>query len=45
MSHAFQAGIWGLAAGSTLLIGAITGYFIKLNQRLIAGVMAFGGED
>src|SRR6059058_6054658 len=38
-----QAGFWGLVAGSALLIGAAVGYFSSLPQRLIAGIMAFGG--
>jgi ZIP family zinc transporter len=33
---------WGFVAGSSLLIGALLGYFVELPQRLIAGVMAFG---
>jgi ZIP family zinc transporter len=37
-----QAGLWGLLAGSSLLIGAAIGYFVRLPQRLIAAVMAFG---
>jgi ZIP family zinc transporter len=37
------AGLWGLLAGSALLLGAATGYFTRLPQRVIAGVMAFGG--
>ncbi len=37
-----QAGLWGFLAGGALLIGAAIGYFIKVPQRLIAGVMAFG---
>ncbi len=36
------AGWWGLVAGSALLIGAGVGYVLRLPQRLIAGVMAFG---
>jgi ZIP family zinc transporter len=39
---AIQAGLWGLLAGSSLLIGAAVGYFARLPQRLIASVMAFG---
>ncbi len=39
---AIVAGLWGLLAGSALLIGAAVGYFINLPQRLIAAVMAFG---
>ena len=37
-----QAGLWGLLSGSALLIGAAVGYFTRLPQRLIAGIMAFG---
>src|ERR1041384_3976550 len=37
------AGIWGLVAGSALLIGAAIGYFVKVPHRLIAAIMAFGG--
>lgn len=36
------AGFWGLVAGSALLIGAAFGYFLKVPQRLIAAIMAFG---
>lgn len=37
-----QAGLWGLLSGSALIIGAGVGYFAKIPQRLIAGIMAFG---
>lgn len=37
------AGFWGFVAGSALLIGAGFGYFAHIRQRLIAGIMAFGG--
>ncbi len=37
-----QAGLWGLLAGSALLIGSVAGFFLDVPQRLIAGVMAFG---
>jgi ZIP family zinc transporter len=37
-----QAGLWGLLAGSALLMGAAMGYAFRLPLRLIAGVMAFG---
>lgn len=37
-----QAGLWGLLSGSALIIGAGVGYFSKIPQRLIAGIMAFG---
>jgi ZIP family zinc transporter len=36
------AGWWGFVAGSALLVGAAGGYWLKLPQRLIAAVMAFG---
>ncbi len=37
-----QAGLWGLLAGSALLIGAAAGYFMRLAPQFIAAVMAFG---
>src|SRR3954464_2832849 len=37
-----QAGLWGLLAGSALLVGAAVGYYLRVPRRLIAGVMAFG---
>jgi zinc transporter, ZIP family len=37
-----QAGLWGLVGGSALLIGAALGYFIRIPQRAIAAIMAFG---
>src|SRR5512132_137118 len=37
-----QAGCWGLVAGSALLLGAGVGYFVRVPQRLIAAIMAFG---
>lgn len=37
-----QAGLWGLLSGSALILGAAVGYYINLNQRLVAGIMAFG---
>jgi ZIP family zinc transporter len=42
MPHTILAGLWGLLAGSALLIGAAVGYFARLPQRLIAAVMSFG---
>jgi ZIP family zinc transporter len=42
MSPSIEAGLWGLLAGSALLLGAAIGYFARLPQRLIAAVMAFG---
>jgi ZIP family zinc transporter len=37
-----QAGFWGLVAGGALLVGAAIGYWVKVPQRLIAAIMAFG---
>jgi ZIP family zinc transporter len=42
MPEWIMAGFWGLLAGSALLAGAAGGYWLKLPQRLIASVMAFG---
>ena len=36
------AGLWGLLAGSALLIGAVLGYFFRLPKRIVAAIMAFG---
>jgi zinc transporter, ZIP family len=36
------AGLWGLLAGSALLLGAAVGYFATLPQRFVAAIMAFG---
>jgi ZIP family zinc transporter len=43
MPRILQAGLWGLVAGSALLVGAAVGYLTTLPQRLITAVMAFGG--
>jgi ZIP family zinc transporter len=37
-----QAGFWGLVGGSALLVGAALGYFLRVRQRGIATIMAFG---
>ncbi|GAA2496392.1 ZIP family zinc transporter [Streptomyces thermolineatus] len=42
MGETVQAGLWGLVAGSALLIGAGLGYFLRVPRLLIASVMAFG---
>ncbi|MBW4422565.1 MAG: ZIP family zinc transporter [Myxacorys californica WJT36-NPBG1] len=41
-SSALVAGLWGLLGGSALVLGAFVGYFVRLPQRLIAAIMAFG---
>lgn len=42
MPPSIHAGLWGLLAGSALLLGAAIGYQTRVRQRLIAAVMAFG---
>ncbi|WP_109004057.1 ZIP family metal transporter [Streptomyces rishiriensis] len=42
MAEGVQAGLWGLVAGSALLIGAALGYGLRVPQKVIATVMAFG---
>jgi ZIP family zinc transporter len=42
MSLSIQAGLWGLLAGSALVIGAALAWFVPIPQRLIAAIMAFG---
>jgi ZIP family zinc transporter len=42
MAEVVQAGLWGLLAGSALLIGAGLGYGLRVPQKVIATVMAFG---
>ncbi|MFC8428226.1 ZIP family metal transporter [Streptomyces sp. NPDC057253] len=42
MNEAVQAGLWGLLAGSALLLGAVLGYGLRVPQKVIATVMAFG---
>lgn len=42
MAVSLLAGLWGLVAGSALVIGASFGYFTNISQRLIAAIMSFG---
>lgn len=42
MTEVLQAGLWGLVAGSALLLGAVVGYGLRVPQWVIATVMAFG---
>jgi ZIP family zinc transporter len=37
-----QAGWWGLVAGAALVVGAAVAYLVRVPQRIIAGIMAFG---
>ncbi|GGS32889.1 ZIP family metal transporter [Actinokineospora fastidiosa] len=36
------AGLWGLAAGSTLVVGAAVAWLVRVPARVVAAVMAFG---
>ncbi|WFE33182.1 ZIP family metal transporter [Micromonospora sp. WMMD975] len=42
MPEWLEAGLWGLLAGSALLIGAAVGFFVRVPRRTTASVMAFG---
>ncbi|MEU1852868.1 ZIP family zinc transporter [Streptomyces sp. NPDC019990] len=42
MASVVQAGLWGLVAGSALLFGAVLGYGLRVPQKVVASVMAFG---
>ena len=37
-----QSGLWGLFAGGALVFGAAIGYGVRLSERFISAVMAFG---
>jgi len=37
-----EAGLWGLLAGGTLLVGAAVAWLLPVPRRVVAGVMAFG---
>lgn len=37
-----EAGLWGLAAGGALVLGALVAWFVRVPQTVVAGVMAFG---
>lgn len=36
------AGLWGLGAASSLLLGAALGYFLRIPERVVGVVMGFG---
>ncbi|WP_028812712.1 ZIP family metal transporter [Streptomyces flavidovirens] len=42
MEQVVLAGMWGLVAGSALLLGAVLGYAVRIPQWAVASVMAFG---
>jgi ZIP family zinc transporter len=37
-----QAGLWGIVAASSLLLGALLGVLLRLPQRVVAALMAYG---
>jgi ZIP family zinc transporter len=37
-----QASLWGLLAGSALVLGALVGYFVRVPKRVVGAIMAFG---
>jgi ZIP family zinc transporter len=39
---AVQAGLWGLLAGGALVVGAAVAWVVRVPQKVVAGVMAFG---
>ncbi|GGP76877.1 ZIP family metal transporter [Saccharothrix coeruleofusca] len=42
MPEVVEAGLWGLLAGSALVVGALVGYLTRVPPKVLAGVMAFG---
>src|SRR4051794_1722366 len=42
MPVAVQAGFWGLLAGGALVVGAAIAWWVRVPQKIVAGVMAFG---
>lgn len=42
MPVAVQAGLWGLVAGGALVVGAAIAWWVRVPQRIVAAVMAFG---
>lgn len=37
-----KSGFWGLFAGSSLLIGALVGYYSSVSKKIISSIMGFG---
>ena len=42
MKETLDAGLVGLLAGSTLLVGAVVGWLVRVPRPVVSGVMAFG---
>lgn len=37
-----EAGLWGVVAGSSLLLGAVAGFYLRLPKHVIAAITGFG---
>ena len=37
-----KSGLWGLFAGSSLLLGALLGYYSKVSKKVVSSIMGFG---
>ncbi|MBN1094558.1 hypothetical protein JKP75_19640 [Blastococcus sp. TML/M2B] len=37
-----EAGLWGLLGGGALVLGALIAWFVRVPQKVVASVMAFG---
>lgn len=37
-----EAGVWGLAGGGALVVGALVAWFLRVPRAVVAVVMAFG---
>ena len=37
-----EAGFWGLVGGAALVVGALVAWFVRVPQRVVASIMAFG---
>lgn len=42
MTLAWQAGLWGLASGGALVLGALVAWFVHVPRTVVSGIMAFG---
>lgn len=42
MSAVFEAAFWGFVSGGALVVGAAVGYFVNVQARIVAAIMAFG---
>jgi len=42
MTEIFQSAFWGFVSGGALVVGAAIGYYVNVQPRIVAAVMAFG---